>query len=189
MFFVKESLSTLKYIVCLCSQAICLYSKLEPVPRFRNLSFLHTKLYPTDIKWLPTFLEICPNLKSLILVMIFAQPYDLSHLYEDFVLIFNVLCNPQVWVGDYEDVCSFEMNQISFSSVPECLSSSLEFVDIKSSISGHVAEMKLIRYFLESSAILKKLTLRLNCYATQNVIFKSLLKIPRRSVTCEVVVL
>ncbi|CAA7051614.1 unnamed protein product [Microthlaspi erraticum] len=51
-------------------KVICLYSKLEPVPRFRNLSILHAKLYPTAMKWLPTFLDICPNLKSFILVWI-----------------------------------------------------------------------------------------------------------------------
>ncbi|CAA7051613.1 unnamed protein product [Microthlaspi erraticum] len=155
--------SGIKEMIIWCDtfKAISLYSKLEPVPRFRNLSLLVANLYSTDMKWLPTFLEICPVLKSLILE----------------------------WFGDYEEMCSDYMNQISFSSVPECLSSSLEFVDIKSSVSGHVAEIKLIRYLLESSAILKKLTLRLNCCAKQNVIFKSLLKIPRRSVTCEVVVL
>ncbi|CAL9243410.1 unnamed protein product, partial [Arabidopsis halleri] len=52
-----------------------------------------------------------------------------------------------------------KMNQINFSSVPKCLQSSLEFVDLKFPVSGHVAEMKLVRYFLENSAALKKLTL------------------------------
>ncbi|CAH2070163.1 unnamed protein product, partial [Thlaspi arvense] len=121
---------------------ICLYSKLEPVPQFRNMSLLHAKLLPTHMKW--------------------------------------------EWVDDYDKMCSDEMDQISFHSAPECLLSSLEFVDIKSSVSRHVAEMKLVRYFLESSAMLRELTLRLNCDATQDVIFKSLLKMSRRSATCEV---
>lgn len=50
---------------------------------------------------------------------------------------------------------------INFSSVPKCLLSSLEFVDIKSSILVYVARMKLVKYFLENSTTLKKLTLRL----------------------------
>ncbi|CAL9243403.1 unnamed protein product [Arabidopsis halleri] len=40
--------------------------------------------------------------------------------------------------------------------------------------------MKLVKYFLENSAILKKFTLCLHYFATKDNIFKELLKIPRR---------
>ncbi|KAG7537798.1 F-box domain [Arabidopsis suecica] len=81
-----------------------------------------------------------------------------------------------------------KMNQINFSSVPKCLQSSLEFVDLKFPVSGHVAEMKLVRYFLENSAALKKLTLHLDSNSTEDEILTKLLEIPRASTKCEVVI-
>lgn len=82
-----------------------------------------------------------------------------------------------------------EMSQISFSSVPECLLSSLELVDIKSTILGYAVEMKIVKYFLENSTTLKKLNLCVHYHAIQDDFVKKLLKIPRRSITCQVVVL
>ncbi|CAA7032703.1 unnamed protein product [Microthlaspi erraticum] len=93
------------------------YSKLEPLPLFEYMTRLDATLCLSDLKWLPTFLECCPNLKSLVLAL----------------------------DNDYEKIGSEEINEISFSSVPECLLSSLESVDIKSSIAGNAAEMKLVR--------------------------------------------
>ncbi|CAA7032705.1 unnamed protein product [Microthlaspi erraticum] len=136
------------------------YSKLEPLLQFDYMTRLDATLCLSDLKWLPTFLERCPNLKSLVLAL----------------------------DNDYERIGSEEMNEISFSTVPECLLSSLESVDIKSSITGNAAEMKLLRYFLRKSLILKKLTLRLKYYGNGAAIFKKLLRIPRRSITCQVVV-
>ncbi|KAG2299258.1 hypothetical protein Bca52824_035730 [Brassica carinata] len=53
-----------------------------------------------------------------------------------------------------------------------------------------VFEMKLIRYFIENSAILKRLTLRLvGNSARDNYTLKELLRIPRGSTNCEVVIL
>nr|VDD17486.1 unnamed protein product [Brassica rapa] len=82
-----------------------------------------------------------------------------------------------------EEMHPREMNQISFSSVPVCLLSSLEFVDF--AIWGHFPEMKLVRYLLESSTSLKKLTLNVNHDSIDYDIFYELLKIPRRSTICE----
>ncbi|CDY14363.1 BnaA10g06920D [Brassica napus] len=48
--------------------------------------------------------------------------------------------------------------------------------------------MKLVRYLLESSTSLKKLTLNVNHDSIDYDIFYELLKIPRRSTICEVVV-
>ncbi|KAG2275340.1 hypothetical protein Bca52824_057895 [Brassica carinata] len=49
-------------------------------------------------------------------------------------------------------------------------------------------EMKLVRYLLKSSTSLKKLTLNVNHDSIDYDIFNELLKIPRRSTMCEVVV-
>ena len=59
-----------------------------------------------------------------------------------------------------------KMNQISFSSVPECLLYSLQFVDFDTKILGFYAELELVKYFLENSAILKKLTLQVKYRST-----------------------
>ncbi|KFK26985.1 hypothetical protein AALP_AA8G319400 [Arabis alpina] len=137
------------------------YSKLEPLPQFGYMSRLRVTLHVSDFEWLPTFLERCANLKSLILV----------------------------WNGNSKKMYN-DNRRISFPSVPECLLSSLEFIDFRTSISGYFPEMRVVRYFLENSAILKKLTLRLNYYCAQEkVFFKMLREIPRRSAACEVVVL
>ncbi|KAJ0240661.1 FBD domain-containing protein [Hirschfeldia incana] len=135
------------------------YSKLAPIPQFGCLSRLYVYLCIPGLKWVLTFLESCPNLKSLILE----------------------------WNGESKKEHSKEMKQINFSSVPECFLSSLKFVNIKTRISGDAGEMKLVRYFLKNCAVLKKLTLRLDCYyANENAVLKKLLNIPRRSITCQV---
>ncbi|EOA13379.1 hypothetical protein CARUB_v10026417mg [Capsella rubella] len=146
------------------SQLLCEYSKLEPLPQFGYMSRLQVELYYSHSKWLPTLLESCPNLKSLIL------------------LCYNAV---------HEEMPFEETNQVGFSTVPQCLLSSLEFVDFKVKVSGLAAEMKLVRYFLENSPILKKLTLplRYDNIQIQDDLVKKFLKIPRRSTECEVVFL
>ncbi|CAH2070072.1 unnamed protein product [Thlaspi arvense] len=126
---------------------------------FHCMSRLCVTLCVSDLKCLPTFLISCPNLKSLILAL-----------------------------DDYKEMRSEEMNQMSFSSVPECLLSSLEFVNFESPISGYASEMmKLVKYFIENTTILKRLTLHVNHGSTGSDISKELLKIPRRSSMCQVV--
>ncbi|CAH8279537.1 unnamed protein product [Arabidopsis lyrata] len=148
---------------------LCQYAKLGPLPQFgnisglpqfRNMSRLCVILCVYDLKLLPTFLESCPNLKSLVLD---SDPNS-------------------------KKMCFNENDLISNSLVPECLLSSLEFVDIKSSILVSVAGMKLVRYFLENSTILKKLNLCLNYCSPKDDIFNKLCKIPRRSITCQVAI-
>ncbi|CAA7055779.1 unnamed protein product [Microthlaspi erraticum] len=156
-------------VVSRCTfKLICEYSRFELLPQFGYMSRLCVTLPVYYLKSVPTFLESCPKLKSLILV------WD---------------CNSEEMRSDDDD----DMHNpiINFASVPECLLSSLEFVDIKTCISGHAPEMKVVEYFLENSAILKKITLRLNYYdcANEKSFFKILMAIPRRSATCEVVVL
>ncbi|CAH2070081.1 unnamed protein product, partial [Thlaspi arvense] len=101
--------------------------------QLRSLSRLGIALGVSDLKCLPIFLESCPNLKSLTLTL-----------------------------DDYEEMRSEEMNQVSDSSVPECLLSSLESVHFDAPISTFALATKLVNYFLENSAILKKLTLHVN---------------------------
>ncbi|XP_020871441.1 putative FBD-associated F-box protein At5g53635 [Arabidopsis lyrata subsp. lyrata] len=135
------------------------YSKVKPLPQFDYMSRLEITLFASDLKWLPTFLEHCPNLKSLELV--------LDH--------------------QSRKIYSKERNQISFSAVPQCFFSSLEFVEITNNIRGYAADMflNLVSYFLENSAILKKLNLH-SCSNDRayKYIFKKLLSIPRRSPGC-----
>lgn len=74
--------------------------------------------------------------------------------------------------------------------VPECLRSSLEYIEMKRPINRAGAEMKLVKYFLENAAVLKKFKLRLGCRKMdeESVIFMDLLKFRRCSASCEVVV-
>ncbi|KAL9280278.1 putative F-box/FBD/LRR-repeat protein [Arabidopsis thaliana] len=76
------------------------------------------------------------------------------------------------------------------SSIPKCLRSSLEYVEIHTPISGAEAEMRLVKYFLENAAVLKKFTLQLGCKRMdeESIIFKELLRFRRCSASCEVVV-
>ncbi|CAA7024608.1 unnamed protein product [Microthlaspi erraticum] len=48
-------------------QLLCDYSEFEPLPRFGYMSRLGVDLRVSYFKWLPTFLETCRNMKSLIL--------------------------------------------------------------------------------------------------------------------------
>ncbi|CAL9247694.1 unnamed protein product [Arabidopsis halleri] len=78
--------------------------------------------------------------------------------------------------------------QIRFSYVPWCLWSRLESIEMKNPIGGIGVEMKLIKYFLENSASLKKLTICLGGRSMKEeyIIFKELLRLRRCSSACEV---
>ncbi|CAG7879733.1 unnamed protein product, partial [Brassica rapa] len=76
------------------------------------------------------------------------------------------------------------------SSVPKCLRSSLEYAEIKTPIRGVVSEIELVKYFLENSAVIKKLKM---CFCRRIMndepnIFIQLLRFRRCSPSCEVVV-
>ncbi|XP_019086400.1 PREDICTED: putative FBD-associated F-box protein At5g53635 [Camelina sativa] len=79
------------------------YSKLEWLPQFSYMSCLNATLLYSGLKELPTFLKSCPNLKSLVLVC----------------------------YGSCDAMSFQEINQISLSYKPECLLSSLEFIDFE----------------------------------------------------------
>ncbi|KAG7583479.1 F-box-like domain superfamily, partial [Arabidopsis suecica] len=142
-------------------QLIHHYSEFEQLPRFGYMSSLYVTLNASDLKLFPIFLRSCPNLKSLILE--------------------RIGCSHQLSPKAKE--------RGSISSVPECLLTSLEFVEFKAPIWGLAPEMKLVWYFLENCPTLKKLTLRLKSHLTKDDFVKQLLKIPRGSTDCEIVIL
>ncbi|KAH0901033.1 hypothetical protein HID58_040536 [Brassica napus] len=81
--------------------------------------------------------------------------------------------------------------QTRFTAVPQCLLSSLEFVEIASTFGGLPAEMKLVRYFAENSVVLKKLSLRLKSSMDEQdpvALRDLLLALPTLSSACEIVV-
>ncbi|EOA14493.1 hypothetical protein CARUB_v10027709mg [Capsella rubella] len=105
------------------------------------MSRLHASFPYSDLKCLLNFIKSFPNLQFLILVC---------------------YCS-------YEEMSLEEINQISLSSIPECLLSSLEYIDFKFPSQGDVAPLKIVRYFLTNTSILKKLTLRLPNYSILKV--------------------
>ncbi|KAG7534107.1 F-box domain [Arabidopsis thaliana x Arabidopsis arenosa] len=134
---------------------------LPHLPKFRYMSRLSVTLGVSNLQFLPAFLVSCPNLKSLILESNSNSSQKMR------------------FKGNY---------QISFSSVPKCLLSSLEFVDIKTNILEYVAGQQLVKYFLRNSKILKKLTLHLNYCSPRDDIVKKLRKFARGYKTCQVAI-
>ncbi|XP_023633225.1 F-box/FBD/LRR-repeat protein At1g51370-like [Capsella rubella] len=132
--------------------------------QFLNLSRLNVRFDISDLEMLSTILESCTKLESLTLEIIKDQSMR-SHKEKR------------------------EPN-VMFSAVPECLESSLKFVELKRSIPSYEGEMELIRYFLKNSKILEKL--RLNVYYTYKAkcaFLTEVVAIPRCSSTCKVLVL
>ncbi|KFK25486.1 hypothetical protein AALP_AA8G120700 [Arabis alpina] len=132
--------------------------RMLPLPQFCELSCLEAQLYFPSVDYLPTILESCPNLRSLIL--------DLQN-------------------------CS--VGQTILSSVPQCLLSSLEFVEIK----GMLYEkdefemlLKLARYFAKNSVILKKIVVYSRCITREEnaAVLRDLFALPRQSSTCQILV-
>ncbi|CAA0358302.1 putative F-box/FBD/LRR-repeat protein [Arabidopsis thaliana] len=137
------------------------YSESSPLPRFGYMSSLYVTLNASELEWFPIFLRSSPNLKSLILER----------------------------SGSSHQLSRKAMERVSMSSVPECLLTSLEFVEFKAPICGLGPEMMLVWYFLKNSPTLKKLTLPLKSHSTKDDFFKKLLEIPRCSTECEIVIL
>ncbi|CAA0409584.1 unnamed protein product [Arabidopsis thaliana] len=142
---------------------IVLYSKSGPVQQFRNLSSLNASFTKSDLELLPLILKSCPKLESLTLVLVNEQ---------------------YMRRGKKKDP------KVVFSAVPQCLVSSLKFVELKRLISGYEGETELIRYFLKNSIILKKL--RLDLYYSKSAMsdfLRELVEMPRCSTGVEVRVL
>ncbi|KAG7612174.1 F-box domain [Arabidopsis suecica] len=79
---------------------------------------------------------------------------------------------------------------VSFSSVPQCLLSSLEFVEIKISRFGIISlGIGIARFFVENSVVLKKLVVHSSRPMRKKslVAFENLLALPRRSSMCQII--
>lgn len=87
---------------------------------------------------------------------------------------------------------SAEPEHIDFINVPRCLVSTLEYVEIKQLTMKEETGIKLVNYFLENSAVLKKLTLSFVDSPVTNEeseIYKQLLTSTKRSRGCQVLIL
>ncbi|KAJ0238777.1 FBD-associated F-box protein [Hirschfeldia incana] len=72
-------------------------------------------------------------------------------------------------------------------SVPQCLLSTLEFVEIKCCCKAELVGMKLAEYFAENSVFLKKLVLRWRGYVLEeDSVLRDLLALSWRSSTCQI---
>ncbi|CAH8333526.1 unnamed protein product [Eruca vesicaria subsp. sativa] len=84
---------------------------------------------------------------------------------------------------------STESEQISFTDVPRCLASTLECVEINKVIMREETGIKLVNYFLENAAVLKKLSVSFadSPMADEDLdIYKELLTSTKRSRICQV---
>ncbi|KAG2302266.1 hypothetical protein Bca4012_060585 [Brassica carinata] len=86
---------------------------------------------------------------------------------------------------------AFIKDLIDWTNVPQCLSSTLEYVRIGVNIMRYKAGIKLVNYFLENSAVLKKLTLSCKNSLTDKreaESYKKLLTSTKLSPRCQVLV-
>ncbi|EOA13362.1 hypothetical protein CARUB_v10026398mg [Capsella rubella] len=142
---------------------ILLYSNSGPVLHFRDLSRLDAKFSKSDLEMLPTILESCPRLEYFRLELVKDKSKRRERKKDP---------------------------KVMFATVPQCLETSLKFVELKRLIPGYEGEIKLVRYLLKNSKILEKL--RLDVYYTQKKkcdFLKELVSSPRCSTACEVLVL
>ena len=93
----------------------------------------------------------------------------------------------QTWMYFQGSITS-PKRRTSVLSGPRRLLSSLEYVEIESPLTGEVFEMKLVSYLLENSPILKKLTIHLHDNSRKKAECE-ILTIPRRSSSCQVILL
>ncbi|XP_023636254.1 F-box/FBD/LRR-repeat protein At5g22660 [Capsella rubella] len=81
-----------------------------------------------------------------------------------------------------------ENEEIIFSSVPRCLQTSLEAVEIVRYKHGDGAERRLTKYLLENSLVLKKFALYFDCpnVEQEDIIYTELETFEARSLACEI---
>jgi len=140
------------------------FHDMNPLPKFRDLTRLRaTMSSDASLEVLRIVLESCPKLKHFHFTL---------ELVNDF---------PEAVITGFSRV------------LPRCLVFSLESVEMESPITEKATELKLVRYFLENSATLKKLVLLLNHESTgekhEPGVLKQLIESPRRSSLCQFEVL
>ncbi|KAL0884902.1 hypothetical protein Bca101_008883 [Brassica carinata] len=140
-------------------KALYHYSQVRMIPKFNNLSRLETVFPSYLLRFLPAFLDCCPNLKHLVLKVL--HPDEMK-------------------------------DGMELTDVPRCVSSTLECVEIKDKFEWEEGKMKVACYFLENSAVLKKLILRSTAYNPRDVleseIYDKVNKLAKRSAGCEIII-
>ncbi|CAH8272397.1 unnamed protein product [Arabidopsis lyrata] len=84
-----------------------------------------------------------------------------------------------------------ETEELNLVNVPRCFISTLECVEIKGLFEWEEEEMIIAKYFLENSAVLKKLTLSFidyPRYASNSDVYEDLNKLTKRSRRCRIIV-
>ncbi|XP_020879003.1 FBD-associated F-box protein At5g22730 [Arabidopsis lyrata subsp. lyrata] len=136
------------------------YLKVEPLPQFFNLSYLEAEFCSSDVKILESLQTLLESCPNLKSIVL-----------------------------DLTDSTTVDTSQTRVPFVPQCLLSSLEFVDIRGKFMAEPVAVELARYFVENSVILKKIVMRLGYFMPgeeDSVALKDLLATPRRSSTCQI---
>ncbi|KAG7590639.1 FBD domain [Arabidopsis suecica] len=144
-----------------CLEAMCAYSRQEPMPQFSNLTHLDVSMDSSGLEVLPTFLASCPNLKSLELWA--HYPLDILDISRSIV--------PKCLLTSLEIVAIYSTAEIS------------------SSVENQV-ETELVKYILGNAAVLKELNIQFYLWAAEHrfQLSKQILAFPKRSSACQVFV-